>query len=710
MLPGVLRCNRLTLLVFSLAIPTVSCADDGAIEDGTGAGGASSGALAGPGSTGGPGSGSGGDDDGGTGGDGQGAGPAGSGGGGGDAPSCDDGPLETVGRTFGEGSHVTMGPAPSLGLEQMTLETWVRRDGPGSLAGTGAGGLQLVPLITKGRGENDGSNVDCNYSFGLHGDVLGADFEDLATGANHPVRGSTTVTWGVWHHVAATYDGTTWRLYLDGELDAELEVGATPRADSIQHFGLGAAFNSTGEVIGHLDGALDEVRVWNRARTAAEIVEGRDVTLASGDGLIARWSLDDAGATVEDSVGDVDGTALGTETVSPAAVLDRGPAPVVTASEPAVGEVIDGTSARLALGVTPPVEDEPVLVEFHLRAVGDDDDFTIAVMPDTQNYTNSAARTHFFFEQTDWIMDNREAYDIVAVIHNGDIVGNGDIIAQWNIADDAMSTLEEPQETLPDGMPYGLCVGNHEQRPIGTPDGTENSNRFFGVDRFSGRSYYGGHYGGDNDESWVHFSTGNLDFIVVNMQYNTDPDPAVLAWARGVFLAHPDAFGIVNSHFIVNAQGDFGAQGRAIYEVVKDLPNVHLMTNGHISAEARRSDTFEGHTIHSMLADYQGRTNGGNGWMRIWEFSPRAGELTVRTYSPTLDQFETDGNSEFTLPVDLSGVNGTFDDLASATVVDGLAEVTAEGLEPGRTYQWYATVTGCNHTVTTPVASFTTAP
>lgn len=708
MLRGVRRCNRTTLLIFLSAVLVAACAEDGTIDDGTGSGGASSGALAGPGSTGGPGSG-GGADDGGTGGEGEGAGPAGSGGGG-DPPSCDDGPLDTVGRTFGEGSHVTMGVAPALGLEQMTLETWVRRDGPGLFAGTGAGGIQLIPLITKGRGQNDGSNVDCNYAFGFFGDVLGADFEDLATGANHPVRGSRTVTWGVWHHVAATYDGTTWRLYLDGELDAELAVGATPRADSIQHFGLGAAFNSNGVAVGHLDGALDEVRVWNRALTAAEIAEGRDVTLAGGDGLIARWSLDDAGASVADSVGDADGTAVGTAPVTPAAVLDRGTAPVVTESEPAAGTVIDGASVHLMLGVAPPAEDEPVEVTFHLRAVGDDDDFTIAVMPDTQNYTNSADRTHFFFDQTDWIMDNREAYDIVAVIHNGDIVGNGDIIAQWNIADDAMSTLEEPLQTLPDGMPYGLCVGNHEQRPIGTADATENSNRFFGVDRFTGRSYYGGHYGGDNDESWVHFSTGNLDFVVVNMQYNTDPDPAVLAWARSVFKAHPDAFGIVNSHFIVNAQGNFGAQGRAIYEAVKDLRNVHLMTNGHISAEAHRSDTFEGHTIHSMLADYQGRNNGGNGWMRIWELSPRAGELTVRTYSPTLDRFETDANSEFTLPVDLSGVNGTFDDLETALVEDGLAEVTAEGLEPGRTYQWYATVTGCNHTVKTPVASFTTAP
>jgi molybdenum cofactor biosynthesis protein MoaC len=35
------------------------------------------------------------------------------------------------------------------------------------------GGLQLVPIAGKGRGEADGSTKDCNYTFGFWGDVLG---------------------------------------------------------------------------------------------------------------------------------------------------------------------------------------------------------------------------------------------------------------------------------------------------------------------------------------------------------------------------------------------------------------------------------------------------------------------------------------------------------------------------------------------------------
>jgi len=127
-----------------------------------------------------------------------------------------------------------------------------------------------VPIISKGRGENDETVKNCNYIFGFVGEVLGADFEDMADGGNHPVFGAISVGIGQWHHVAATYDGTTFRLYLDGKLDGKSDTGgATPRHDSIQHFGLGTALNSTGVAAGHLKGALAEVRVWNTALGAA---------------------------------------------------------------------------------------------------------------------------------------------------------------------------------------------------------------------------------------------------------------------------------------------------------------------------------------------------------------------------------------------------------------------------------------------------------
>jgi hypothetical protein len=622
-------------------------------------------------------------------------------------PACVGEPLETSALDFdGVDDHVTMGVAPELALATLTVEAWIRRDGRGRPAGTGVGGLQIVPIAGKGRGEDDGSNVDCNYQFGLVGDVLGADFEDMATGANHPIVGRSAIAMGEWHHVAATYDGTTWRLYLDGALDAERAVNATPRADSIQHFGIGAAFNSMGVAAGRFDGAIDEVRVWDYARSDVELEAARFSTIEGEAGLVGRWALDElTGAT--DSTATNDGTIVGAA-FGEGATLDEGLPPALVASGPS-GEV---PAAGVTLGVA--IEDadsDTFEVTFHLRELTEEDDFTIAVLPDTQYYTvEGNGYEHHFRGQTRWIMDNRVDYDIAGVIHNGDIVDHGPRLYEWGVADDAMSTLEATDALLPDGMPFGMTPGNHDLVPFGETNGSVNFNMYFGIDRFESRGYYGGHYGSDNDENWFTFQAAGHDFIVVNMQWDPTPDPAVLAWARRVFESHPDAFGILNSHYLVNSNGTFGAQGQATYDALRDVPNLHLMTSGHISAEARRTDDAGGHPITSMLADYQGRTQGGNGWMRLWEFSPANGELTVRSYSPSLDMFETDANSEFTIPVDLSGAGGSFIEIGRIDRANGSAMFELDTLSPGRIYEWYAQASDCRHTIRSDVARFTTAP
>ena len=216
------------------------------------------------------------------------------------------------------GAHVTFGPTSTLGAASFTLETWFKREGAGSAANTGSGGLDAVPLVTKGMHEADGSHVDANYFLGIDWatGALAADFEDMdsapQSGVNHPVYGVTPITYDTWYHAAATFDAgptgdKTWRLYLNGNLERELPVGKTPRYDSIQHAGLAAALNSTGATEGHFDGVLDEVRLWDYARTQDEIRSTINTSITTPvAGLVARWGLNEgAGAVVSSTVGPV---------------------------------------------------------------------------------------------------------------------------------------------------------------------------------------------------------------------------------------------------------------------------------------------------------------------------------------------------------------------------------------------------------------------
>lgn len=597
-----------------------------------------------------------------------------------------------------------MGPAPSLGLSTFTLEAWVLRNGPGKTASTGLGGVSMSPVISKGRGEGDGSPIDCNYAFGFSGEVLAADFEDMQLGANHPIVGKTPLPLGTWHHLAATYDGSTWRLYIDGELDAQKKVDALPRHDSLQHFGLGAAFNTEGQPAGGFDGLLDEVRVWNYARSAAELRASMFEQPGAQEGLVSYWDFDDEDAA--DLRGSSPGTLSGAG-FDRGIAMNRGAPAGVLEGYPADAQVVSSAGATLEIAVDE-ADGKEHQIRYYLREITAEDDFAMAVLPSTLHYTTAAARNGYFYDQTGWITDNREARNIVGVIHTGDVISRAAEDSQWNVATAAMAILEEPGDGIPNGLPYSMAIGNRDQNPLGTPGATAAFNRFFGKERFKNRDYYGGSIDGKNDNSWIHFKVRGLEVVVVSLEYDVAQKPAVLTWAKSVFARYPSALGIVNVHFSVQADGAFGAQGQKIYDALKGVANLQLMTSGHVSGERVRTDVFQGNTVHSILGDFHALDDGGTGFMRLLQFSPASNTLRVQTYSPTLDQYQTDADSDFLLDVDLRGTGGAF--LRVATVDGGEGTTAASiDLKPGATYEWYAEIDDCDNMVRSETRRFTTS-
>ena len=131
--------------------------------------------------------------------------------------------------------------------------------------------------------------------------VLVADFEDTINGGNHPVTGTAVVTSNVWHHVAAVYNTATdtWQLYLDGALDRTLALGGnfTPESTSIQRAAVGSAQTSNGTAAGFFQGQVDEVRIWNVARTGTQIAQTRFDEVTSGTGLLGRYGMNEGSGT-----------------------------------------------------------------------------------------------------------------------------------------------------------------------------------------------------------------------------------------------------------------------------------------------------------------------------------------------------------------------------------------------------------------------------
>jgi glucose/arabinose dehydrogenase len=152
---------------------------------------------------------------------------------------------------------VNVADSNSLDVNRMTLEAWVR---PTGLADWRA-------VILK---EQPGQLVYALYASTDNGRPSGHVF----TTGDMMVRGPSILTANTWSHLALTWDGTTERLYVNGT-----QVATNPLA--------GNAVTSTGALrIGGnnvwgewFSGLIDEVRVYNRALSAAEIVTDRDTPI-----------------------------------------------------------------------------------------------------------------------------------------------------------------------------------------------------------------------------------------------------------------------------------------------------------------------------------------------------------------------------------------------------------------------------------------------
>jgi len=297
------------------------------------------------------------------------------------------------------------------------------------------------------------------------------------------------------------------------------------------------------------------------------------------------------------------------------------------------------------------------------------DEFSIVVLPDTQYYTSekNGGKKEMFSSQTEWIAKNAAKENIKYVIHLGDISDNGEMFpVQWENASRSMYILEKPQPGYPQGIPYGMAVGNHDQTKSQYPlsGKTDQYNKYFGIEHFRNKKWYGGHYRDNNDSHYDLFEAGGYQFITLFLEYDSyDEDIEGLnRWASSILEKYQDRKAILVSHSIIhfnkttgtNKKGfpKFSKQGQRVFDRLKSYPNVFLTLSGHVgdNGEGYRQDGYAGNVIKSLLSDYQSRPDGGHGLMRLMKFSKSRDLVSVRTFSPVTGEEETDADSKFTFP------------------------------------------------------------
>ncbi|TNE45632.1 MAG: phosphoesterase [Sphingomonadales bacterium] len=294
--------------------------------------------------------------------------------------------------------------------------------------------------------------------------------------------------------------------------------------------------------------------------------------------------------------------------------------------------------------------------------------FTVAVIPDTQNYSDATLPqprgVETFVQQMQYLVDKQEEKKLAFVTFVGDLVQHGDgqfrqkaggdaagqfrywdSRSEWDNANRAVSVLSRSS------IPFGMVPGNHDydayswwegENSPGTRRPLESGRAwefYFGPKsrHFEGKPWYGGSFN-QGLNSYQFFTGGGKRFLHLSLEM--DPTPAALAWAQKVIDANPGLPTIISTHEWLSpapvAKKDRPSGYEAYFEgsehlspdavwdrFIRKNSSIFLILSGHhwtptvegiSQGENLRIDRNDaGYPVYQVLQDYQGYTVGPDG-------------------------------------------------------------------------------------------------
>ncbi|MDA5635158.1 MULTISPECIES: Ig-like domain-containing protein [Rhizobium/Agrobacterium group] len=316
--------------------------------------------------------------------------------------------------------------------------------------------------------------------------------------------------------------------------------------------------------------------------------------------------------------------------------------------------------------------------DFRVRVAGPNA-YTIAVFPDTQDYTSNDGIKHLFGEMTQWLVDNRDSHKIVFMSHVGDITQNNRP-AEWDIAEPALRKLDGK-------VPYALLPGNHDQANGGSAaDHTSvELDRRFSAEKQAATNagVFGGAYDQEQAAARNTYSTftapDGTKWLSISLEFGPRDD--VIRWAGDVIEKFPDHRVMLATHSLTSyatrqdnlalplydegAGYDYGMRtdqrgandGEYVARaLLSRYPNIVMTFSGHIFGDGAETDiTYNqyGEPVFQFLVNYQNGVsreitgngvesrgnNGGNGAMRLITIDPDNNRITTETYFTAFDDY-----------------------------------------------------------------------
>ncbi|MBO4716108.1 MAG: metallophosphoesterase [Verrucomicrobia bacterium] len=313
--------------------------------------------------------------------------------------------------------------------------------------------------------------------------------------------------------------------------------------------------------------------------------------------------------------------------------------------------------------------------EYKAPELSDKDAFSIVVIPDTQTYIKTARNQGICELMTAWIAENIQKLNILTALQVGDLVERNGITEedletkimdqissqQWNAISAAMSRLDGK-------LPYVACTGNHDYGIRAAENRTTQFPTYFPA--YRNTAWKGvlveccpNCFGVKTLENAAYeFTTKQgKKILVISLQFA--PADFAIEWAKKVVAReeYKDHFVIILTHsYLRSYLEDCKIGGKEGYKVtdvnygediwnklIYPADNIRMVICGHIAHPTdpkgnvgfRQSKNHAGKTVSQMLFDTQTvgggwHGNGGDGWLRLLEFSPDLKTVKAKTFSP----------------------------------------------------------------------------
>lgn len=210
-----------------------------------------------------------------------------------------DSPMGQALSFDGINDYVEIENDSSLNITQGTWEAWIKFDALPSVAGH-----PMNPLAKANQYWIHGSRNDPDS-----GTTDAIVVKVRVGGTRYCAKTSSSfITAGVWYHVAGTYDGETLKLYVNGTL---IDSNNAP-SGNIDTGTQIMAVGTWSTLIDYFQGTIDEVRIWNTALTAEQLIHYGFIGLLApykeppkafkiGSSIPLKWQYTDYSGDVVDS-------------------------------------------------------------------------------------------------------------------------------------------------------------------------------------------------------------------------------------------------------------------------------------------------------------------------------------------------------------------------------------------------------------------------